>query len=250
MSQHFSKLRNNEKTVYEGRDLESMSLALNYHRWVLDIFSPYLGARIVEVGAGSGSCSELLLMRPIESFTAVEPSVEMYQLLKAHLALIRSSAKIDYHNSVFRQVAASIRSEQEPDSIVYVNVLEHIEDDVNELVAMNETLKKGGRIFIFVPALTWLYGAFDRQIQHFRRYTKAELEGKCQQAGFELIKSHYFDLPGILPWWVKYRVLKSTSLGPGAVKLYDKLAVPFIRIAESIITPPIGKNLILIAEKQ
>lgn len=244
-----SNLSNN-KVVYEGRDLESMSFALNYHRWILDIFDPYLGKRIVEVGAGSGSCSELLLKRPLESLAVVEPSPDMYRLLKSRLASVGGSTQLSTYNSIFRQVAKGIKSEQRPDSIVYINVMEHIHEDEAELLTIHDTLVERGRIFIFVPALTWLYGSFDRQIQHVRRYTKSELEGKCQRAGFQIIKSHYFDFAGILPWWVKYRLFKSTTLEPGAVKYYDKLVVPLIRIAESLVTPPIGKNLVLIAEKR
>ena len=71
----------NDKIVYIGKDLESMSFAKNYHRWILEIFLPFLGKRIVEVGAGSGSFSELLLSHNPKSFSLVEPS-KMFQLLK------------------------------------------------------------------------------------------------------------------------------------------------------------------------
>ena len=99
-----------------------------------------------------------------------------------------------------------------------------------------QTLEKGSRCFIFVPALMSLYGEFDRKIGHFRRYTKNELEERCKAAGFKIIKSKYFDCTGILPWYVKYKLLKSDSLEPIAVTLYDKIAVPVTRTIESLIT--------------
>ena len=235
--------------TYEGRDLEAMSFARNYHRWILEIFEPHLGRRLVEVGAGSGSFSELLVERPFDSLSLVEPSREMYALLTRHVETFREGAKVKPYNAVFRQVADTIREEQGPDSVIYINVLEHIEDDEGELRAVRETLAPGGRAFIFVPALPWLYGSFDRLIQHHRRYTKKELERKCEAAGFRVRLSRYFDIAGVFPWWVKYRLLKSETMEAGAVQLYDRFVVPLSKLAEGVIPPPLGKNIILVAEK-
>lgn len=225
-----------------------MSFAKNYHRWILEIFLPFMGKRIVEVGAGSGSFSELLLSHNPKSLSLVEPS-EMYQLLNEHVKGFAAKTPIKTYHTIFTSVAQTIKREQRPDSIVYINVLEHIEDDAAELRAMYQTLDPGGRIFIFVPALQWLYGSFDRQVGHFRRYKKKELEDKCRDAGFRILQVKYFDLFGIAPWWVKYCLLKSPHMEPEAVKLYDKYVVPLAKAFETAIEPMSGKNLILIAEK-
>jgi len=238
-----------EKHGYAGKDLEAMSFAVNYHRWILSIFEPHLGARVVEVGAGSGSFSELLLERRLESLSLVEPSTAMYQQLFRRVEELRPAQNVKTYNDVFENVAERIRSTDRPDSIIYVNVLEHIADDVHELNVINKTLDVGGRIFIFVPALRWLHGSYDRQINHFRRYTRTELEKKCVASGFKVIASRYFDLLGVLPWWVKYKVLQSNNMEPGAVRFYDQRVVPVARALESSVTPPIGKNVLLIAEK-
>ena len=235
-----------EKHGYAGKDLEAMSFAVNYHRWILSIFEPYLGARVVEVGAGTGSFSELLLERRLESLSLVEPSKAMYQQLCERVA---ESQNVTTYNDVFENVAEEIRLAERPDSIIYVNVLEHIADDVHELSVINKTLDAGGRIFIFVPALRWLHGSYDRQINHFRRYTRTELEKKCVAAGFKVIESRYFDLFGVLPWWVKYKVLQSNSMEPGAVRFYDQRVVPIAKVLESTLRPPLGKNVLLIGEK-
>jgi SAM-dependent methyltransferase len=235
-----------EKFGYAGKDLEAMSFAANYHRWILSIFEPYLGTRVVEVGAGTGSFSELLLERRLESLSLVEPSTGMYEQLCRR---IEQSQNVSTYNDIFERVASQIRSTAKPDSIIYVNVLEHVEDDVNELRIINNTLDRGGRIFVFVPALRWLHGSMDRQLDHFRRYTRSELEKKCVAAGFKVLTSRYFDLFGVLPWWVKYKVLQSKKMEPGAVKFYDQRVVPIARIMESSFTPPLGKNVLLVAEK-
>jgi 2-polyprenyl-3-methyl-5-hydroxy-6-metoxy-1,4-benzoquinol methylase len=238
-----------EKIEYVGKDLEAMSFAVNYHKWILDEFRPFLGKRVVEVGAGTGSFSELLLQENIDSFSLVEPS-EMFESLTTNVSQIKNGAPVDFYNSIFSEAAAEICEKQKPDSIIYVNVLEHIENDAAELKHIYRTLDKGGRCFIFVPALMWLYGEFDRKIGHFRRYTKSEVEEKCQSAGFKVLKSKYFDFGGIAPWFVKYKVLKSDSLDSGAVTLYDKIAVPFVKGMENFVNVPLGKNVLLVAEKQ
>ncbi|MDQ3129211.1 MAG: class I SAM-dependent methyltransferase [Acidobacteriota bacterium] len=240
--------RNSERVVYIGKDLEAMSFAVNYHNWILDEFRPFLGANIVEVGSGTGSFSELLLREKPETLNMVEPS-EMFVYLKQNISQLKAETETHFYQAVFAQVCDEIAARKKPDSIIYVNVLEHIEDDSAELKMIYETLKPGGRCFIFVPALMSLYGEFDRKIGHFRRYTKIETEEKCAAAGFKILKSKYFDFAGIFPWYVKYKLLKSDSLESGAVTAYDKFAVPLISRFESFFNFPVGKNVLLIAEK-
>ena len=238
-----------EKHGYVGKDLEAMSFAVNYHRWILSLFAPYLGTRIVEVGAGSGSFSELLLERPLHALSLVEPSTAMYQQLCRRMEELKPNFSPKCYNDVFKNVANQIKATETPDSIIYVNVLEHVADDVAELRAVHDTLNSGGRLFIFVPAFQWLHGSMDRQLDHFRRYTRSELEKKCAGAGFKVITSRYFDLLGILPWWVKYKLLQSNRMEPGAVRFYDRRVVPIAQKLEASITPRLGKNVLLVAEK-
>jgi SAM-dependent methyltransferase len=238
-----------DSVAYEGRDLEAMCFAENYHRWIVNFFDPYLGNHLVEVGAGTGSFSKLLLERKIESLALVEPSTDMHTILSRRMANCRGEVRLETFNAVFTNVADQIRLQQQPDSIIYANVMEHIEDDERELAAVHRTLELGGRLFIFVPALQWLFGSYDTIVGHHRRYSRIEIEGKCKRAGFTILRSGYFDFPGILTWAVKYRLLRSRKMEPGAVRFYDKRIVPIVRSLESIIAPPIGKNLILVAEK-
>ena len=238
-----------ESVGYVGKDLEAMSFAVNYHRWILSRFAPYLGKRVVEVGAGTGSFSELLLELRPQTLSLVEPSQSMFEQLSQRAPRFSGAVEVKLYNDTFDRVAAQIRARQQPDSIVYVNVLEHTADDKREIRVMAETLGPGGRAFIFVPALSWLYGSFDREINHYRRYSRGDLESKCRAAGFRILLSRYFDLFGVLPWWLKYRLLKSRKLEPGAVRLYDQAVVPIAKRLESTFAPPLGKNLLLVAEK-
>ena len=238
-----------EALAYAGRDLESMSLARNYHRWILDLFAPHLGCRLVEVGAGTGSFSELLLARAPESLTLVEPSAAMHRLLAARVGALPTKARVRIFNDTFAGVAPRLAAGERPDSIIYVNVLEHVREDEAELRLVADALAPGGRLFVFVPAFRWLYGSFDRQVGHYRRYTRGELAAKCERAGLRVVRSVYFDAAGALSWWLKYRVLRSERIEPAAVTFYDRLCVPVLRRVEAVVPPPVGKNVLLVAEK-
>lgn len=224
-----------------------MAFAPNYHGWILDRFRPYLGRRVAEIGAGTGNFARLLLRERIDSLHLIEPSSAMFQHLPA-VAQREPLGRVTLHNALFLAVAQQLKVAQ-IDSIVYVNVLEHIAEDERELAGMNEVLPRGGRIFIFVPALPFLFGSHDSAVGHVRRYRRRELAAKCRNAGFTVLHIGYLDIVGIIPWWIKYRLLRSTRMEAGAVRLYDGAVVPIVSRLERWLPPPIGKNLVLVAEK-
>src|SRR5215204_4050713 len=120
----------NKKVVYAGKDLEAMSFAVNYHKWILEEFRPFLGQKLVEVGAGTGSFSEMLLGEKPENLALVEPS-EMFAFLEQNISQIETAASVNYYNAIFAETADNLKAK--PDTIIYVNVMEHIEDDRGEL---------------------------------------------------------------------------------------------------------------------
>lgn len=236
-----------EGFIYEGADLEAMDTADNYHRWILDGFEAAIGTRVVEVGAGIGSLARLIAERTAPTdLLLVEPSPEMSRSLVHNAEVIEANASAV---TGFLADAVDRVREFEPTTFVYVNVLEHVEDDVSELARVFDLLPSGGTLCVFVPALSFLLSDFDRSIGHFRRYGKEELNEKVGAVGFTVDSLHYFDLLGVLPWFVRYRLLGSTSLSPGSVALYDRWVVPWARRLEGLVSPPLGKNLLLTAHK-
>ena len=238
-----------KSVIYPGKDLEAMSFAVKYHRWLLDELRPFIGKNIVEVGAGKGSFSEMLVGLDPNSLTVIEPS-EMFADLKKNPTLNSNGTTVRFFKTIFERAVPEMVRVNKPDTIIYVNVLEHIEDDLLELKLINDSLADKGRCLIFVPAMPSLLSEFDRDIGHFRRYRKPQLEQAVRDAGFDILMSKYFDLGGIVPWYLKYRVLRSRTMGGAAVSLYDNVCVPVARRIERLITPPIGKNIILAAEKK
>lgn len=228
---------------YAGRDLESMEGAERYHSHILDVFAPYLGQRVVEVGAGSGAVARLLVEQGVDSVTAIEPSDDMYARLAAEPV-----TKVHPKHGFLADFANQLKRKR-PDSLVYINVFEHVEHDVEEMRRAFDALKPGGHLCIFVPAMPGLYSEFDASIDHYRRYTLKEAKQKATEAGFTVRYARYFDWLGVAPWWLRFKVLKAKRLSPSAVKLYDTVGVPVVKVTESILKPPFGKNVILVAEK-
>lgn len=229
---------------YPGRDLEAMSSAVKYHRDILRLFSPYLGDRILEVGAGSGNISQLILERQPSHLYAVEPSDRMYELLRERL---RGSLNASVHHSLLSDFM-EVENTTGVDSVVSVNVLEHVRDDVGELAKMHAVLRPGGHLCLWVPALPALNSRFDRSLGHFRRYRKRDLVKKLEQAGFDPVQLAYRDIVGMLAWFVVCRVLRQ-ELSPGKVSMYDQLVMPVTGFCGRWLNPPIGKNLMAIARR-
>ena len=236
-------MNTNRPPQYFGKDLETMYFAKNYHKWILYEFAPYLGNVIAEIGAGTGNFSSFLIEKGVEHLIAFEPSNNMFPLLDDRLG---KANKVKTINAFFRDKAHQY--ENTFDSVLYVNVLEHIEDDKNELSYAYKTVKEKGHLLIFVPALSFLYSDLDKKVGHYRRYHKQGLVELIQSAGFSIKKVKYFDISGIIPWYFAFVLFKKTTT-EGNVSLYDRLIVPVMRKFESIITPIIGKNLLLVAQK-
>ncbi len=133
------------RVEYIGKDLEAMDFAENYHRWILSLCRPYLGKRVVEVGAGTGSFSELLMETEPAMIALIEPS-EMFDALQEKISTLETPIETRLFNDIFVNVAGEIRDEIRPDSIVYINVLEHIEDDNLELTTAHSCIEIGGYI--------------------------------------------------------------------------------------------------------
>jgi SAM-dependent methyltransferase len=231
-------------TLYFGRDLEAMSFAANYHRWIVDEFKFYLGDHVVEVGAGTGNFTHLLhQIGQVKRLDVFEPSMNMYAILAERF---RKTVEVDTFNCFFEEKYQDYNKTL--DSVVYVNVLEHIADDARELSLVHSALKPNGYLLIFVPALAFLFSDLDSRLGHFRRYHKNGLSDLVRQAGFDILIAKYFDSLGVIPWYIAFVLLKK-NLSGGNVTLYDKAIVPILRKIESKWVPPIGKNLLLIAKK-
>ena len=220
--------------------LERMAAAPRYNRWMFDRLRPWVGRRVLEIGAGIGNMSTFLVDRE----RVVLTDTESY-----YLGRLRERFAARPHVSVAElrlpAVSPGLVAER-LDTVVCLNVLEHIEDDRASLQAMHRLLQPGGRLVLLVPSLRALYGTLDEALGHFRRYVPAELSEKLRGAGFRLRHLEYFNLAGVPGWWVAGRLLRRRLIPTGALRWYEAL-VPLFRL-ERLLPWRIGQSLIAIGE--
>lgn len=230
----------NAQASTEDFEFEALSMADNYRAALMREFSEPLRGNVLEVGAGIGQFTEALSKKPgVTRLTSIEPHAPFYdQLIKKFPG-----------QSIIHGTIDDLKSDDDWNAIVNINVLEHIQDDERELKNYRaRLLKKNGVLCLFVPARPELYSQLDRDFGHFRRYTRPELRQKLERAGFEIVRLRYYNIVGYLAWWLMFRVLKKRHFNPGSVRFFDRFIFPPVHGFESHIFPPfIGQNLLAMA---
>ena len=214
--------------------------APRYNRWLTARVAPWVGRRVLEIGAGIGNMAEYFLDR--ERLVLAEPDAQYRDRLAARFA---ASPQVRVVGVRLPLVDDSLAAER-LDTVICLNVLEHVEQDGAALTAMRGVLRPGGRVVLLVPALRVLYGSLDKALGHYRRYAARELRDKVAAAGLRLVHLEYFNLAGVLGWWFTGRVLRSTLIPRSSLRLYDAL-VPLFRL-ERMLPWRIGQSLIVVGE--
>jgi SAM-dependent methyltransferase len=205
-----------------------MAAAENYNAWLLERGKPYLGRRVLDVGAGIGTFSELLASL-CQTVVAVEADPEFARILGRRFA--------DHANVqvVHAESEASLRGGPF-DSIVCFNVLEHIAADDEALTSFRGRLSPGGALLLLVPAHPRLYGATDRMLGHERRYRRPQLRAKLEHAGFSVDVVRHVNPIGALGWLVSARLLRRQEIPRASLALFDR-AVPLVRHLDRLRLP-------------
>ncbi len=229
---------------YSGTELEAVAEARNYYDWIIDSFASRIGRRAVEAGAGIGTVSELILSRaePNE-LVLIEPDRGNAAMLRERF---QNDTRVDVRLGYLEEFAPSLQA----DSVIAVNVLEHVEHDSGFLRAAHQGLLPGGYVLLLVPALPVIYGSLDRAFDHFRRYTRRGLTTQLRDAGFEIEKLHYLNMLGVAAWFASGRILRRKTLGRDQVRFYDRYVIPALRQIETRFHPPIGQSILAIARKR
>ena len=176
---------------YVGNELETFAHATNWKRYLRDLMSPSIAGDVLEVGAGIGATMHALRTGAEGSWTCLEPDVAMAGDLR------RSLSGESRRTGVVTGTLADLPSEARFDAIMYVDVLEHIEDDRAEVARAAARLRPGGALLVMSPAHQFLYSPFDKRIGHFRRYNAAQLRA-LTPPGVVLERLIYLDVMGLL----------------------------------------------------
>ncbi|HEX8172254.1 MAG TPA: glycosyltransferase [Thermoanaerobaculia bacterium] len=222
--------------------LERMGRLSRYNGWIWQSIAPYVGRRVLEVGAGIGNMTRVLYGRDLIVATDIEvPYLHVLRNRFARNPTIRV-AKLDLNSDDHLPL-----KDHAFDTVVCLNVLEHIEYDEQALHNLYDVLVPGGRLLLFVPADQKLYGTLDKQVGHFRRYSRESLQRVIEAAGFITDKITYQNRFGRFGWWLNGKVLKRTHMPAGQSRVFDML-VPLLRRLEPA-DPSNGLSLVAVATK-
>ena len=243
--EHTDRRFNQTTDRYAAEDLETIQEARRYGDHVFNLFRPYIGRRVLEVGCGIGTMSRKLA-EVSDLIVGIEPNAACIERVQVAM---RDEPKFSLRPSLLEDCDVLELASHRFDTVYCVNVLEHIEDDVAALRMFREALIPGGRVLIFVPAIQAAYGPLDAELGHHRRYSKATLAGAFRTAGLELEMLRYTNPIGLIGWMYNAHVSKARVHSIGQVKLFERLVAPWALPLERVVHPPIGLSLVAVARR-
>lgn len=220
--------------------LERLEEATNFTRWVGEEIRPFIRGRVLEVGCGAGTYTQL--------FAGWADAVVAVDIDPGFATATAQRFADDDKVQVQQADARRLPALGTFDTIVMLDVLEHIEDDVATLAALREMLTESGAVVLKVPALPQLYGALDAAIGHYRRYTRNTLARTAARASLVISECRSFNLAAAPGWWLNGRILRRTHPPENQLRLYDRL-VPAFRLVDRLTGPPFGTSLIAVARR-
>jgi SAM-dependent methyltransferase len=230
--------------AYVGSELELFAKATNWKAYFGSRLRPYLGEDVLEVGAGLGGTTRLLCTRPHRRWVCLEPDAQ----LVATLETARAAGELPACCQPRVGTLAELDAADLFDSLLYIDVLEHIENDRAELVQAASHLRPGGKLIVLAPAHQWLYTPFDKAIGHFRRYNKKML-AEAAPPELRVVRLIYLDAVGMLASMGNRFILGSGMPKPRQLWVWDKLMVPVSRLLDPLIRYTVGKSVVGVWEK-
>ena len=221
--------------------LPYMAKTKNYIKWIYDQYKDHIGNSVMDIGCGYGTFVDFI--KDKKRIILVEVSRDMIDRLKRKYRKNGNIRVVKHDISI-----SPLKLAHKVDSVVCLNVLEHIKDDRSAIRNIRKNLKKNGKLILYVPAKRFLYGTLDDNLGHYRRYEKGSLEEMLISNKFRIIKSRYMNILGLLSWYLYGRILKSPKVKEKRILLYDKLFIPILSRIEDLINPPSGQSLLIIAE--
>jgi SAM-dependent methyltransferase len=221
--------------AYAGSELEIFEKAVRWKRYFARHIAPYIRGEVLEVGAGIGANNKIFAPLKFTRWTCLEPDRSLLQQLRASLPDLKR----------FEPVAGTLDDlpGRRFDAILYLDVLEHIEDDAAEMRRAAEHLNPGGCLIVLAPAHQWLYTPFDQAIGHFRRYTRKTLAAAAPPS-LRREKLIYLDSVGLAASLANRVLLRQSMPRVAQIRTWDRLMVPVSRVVDPLIGNRAGKSVL------
>lgn len=233
------------KPTRHAKALDVMAKAKNYNTWIYGEIKDAVGDVVLEIGCGFGNFTEYL--QNVKRLVCVDLLHSCIDKVKSRMG---EPEHITYLQGDFMQAATLAKLQPISfDTVVCLNVLEHIECDLEALQKMHGLLCPRGKLIIMVPAMPGLYGSMDKRLGHFRRYDRAGIEKKLRAAGFTKFTVYYFNSLGVLGWFINGRFLRRNNLSLVQTLFYDRIAIPIIAKLEKRFKPSFGMSILAVVEK-
>ena len=214
----------------------------HYNHWLFDRVRPFISGRVCEVGSGTGNVTQFILNQ--DEVVGIEPSPSLFEEARFRF---RQHQNTRFVNCLLEDCPNAEVSARFFDTVLCLNVLEHIEDDVRALRLMRELCRPGGQVVILVPAHMSIYGQLDRCVGHYRRYNRRGLREIFARAGLRPVRTLYMNWLGYFAWGWQSRCLGREEISISGARFFNRL-VPFLDALERLIPLPFGQSLIMVGE--
>ena len=229
---------------YVGSELELFAAVHNWKAYWSNHIRPFVGHEVLEVGAGIGTNTPFLDASGHGRWVSLEPDPQL--LLQLANDLGKCSREPPYETIC--GTLATLEDSQQFDTIIYIDVLEHIEDDRKELECAAAHLNSGGRVIVLSPAHRWLFTPFDRAIGHFRRYDRSMLRDISPRT-LQIEQLHYLDSVGLAASIANRLFLRQSMPTKAQLRMWDSWMIPVSRVADKLLLYSVGKSIVAIWRK-
>jgi SAM-dependent methyltransferase len=226
---------------YVGSELELFASAHNWKSYFSERIRPFISGDVLEVGAGIGANTPYLDRGGHSRWVCLEPDFR----LAARLTLDLAQTNAPHAYEVVCGPVQSLKASPQFDTIIYVDVLEHIDKDREELDAASVLLRAGGRLIILAPAHQWLFTPFDAAIGHYRRYDRRMLQ-VISPSSLYLEQIWYLDSLGLVLSFANRQFLRQSMPTKAQIHFWDQFVIPVSRVLDRCLFATVGKSIVAI----
>lgn len=231
---------------YPGAELELFATAANWKRYLAQQINPYISGRVLEVGAGAGETTPFLSHKNVQSWTCLEPDPTLLQQIEEKIRRQQLPSHCLATGGNIQDLAAT----EKFDTILYIDVLEHIENDHEELEQALAHLNEGGHLIVLSPAYQFLYSPFDKAIGHYRRYRKSTLRRAARLDGLKEEKMFYLESLGAVLLAFNRFLFRKTYPSSKDIAVWQRFFVPVSKLLDKVLFYSMGKSIIGIWQRK